>query len=182
MPRPPMMFGPPFRRFSGAYTQQANDLPPTSESPPPPADARAEDIEARFQDVLRLHADLSSSIDRLRSAVTASATREIGPGHNQGPSLEDLDDVEGLIALLKDQGPRVKTAIDAKALIEQTEKVKRLPERIWRLLAAAGLLVAGVGVREVTKDLTAPLWDDVTHRIVDLCHAIEVWVSSLPPM
>ena len=45
---------------------------------------------------------------------------------------------DAAIALLKDQGPRVKTAIDAKALIEQTEKVKRLPERIWSLLAAAG--------------------------------------------
>ena len=123
--------------------------------------------------------DLTSLIDQLRKASTA---REIGPGHNQGPSLEDLDDVEDLIALLKDQGPRVKTAFDAKALIEQTEKVKRLPERIWSLLKAAGLLVLGVGVHEVTKDLTAPLWNDVAHRIVDLCHAIEVWVSLLPPM
>jgi hypothetical protein len=138
-----------------------------------------EDIEAHFQEALRRAANLTSCIDQLRKA---SRTREIGPGHNQGPSLEDLDDVEDLIALLKDQGPRVKTAIDAKALIEQTEKVKWLPERIWSLLKAAGLFVLGVGAHEVTKDLTAPLWDDVAHRIVDLCRAIEVWASLLPPM
>lgn len=137
------------------------------------------DIEACFQEALRRAADLTSCIDQLRKASTA---REIGPGHNQGPSLEDLDDVEDWIALLKDQGPRAKTAIDAKALIEQTEKVKRLPERIWSLLKAAGWLVAGVGVHKVTENLTAPLWDDVAHKIVNLCHAIEVWVSLLPPM
>jgi hypothetical protein len=30
--------------------------------------------------------------------------------------------------------------------------------------------------------LTAPLWDNVAHKIVDLCHAIEVWISLLPPI
>jgi hypothetical protein len=174
---------PPMRRNDALLEASRNnallDTPPPVEPPPPPADAREGDIEARFQDALRRAADLTSVIDQLRRASTG---REIGPGHNQGPSLEDLDQVDDLIALLKDEGPRVKIAVDARTLIEQTEKVKRLPERIWSLLAAAGLFVLGVGAREVTKDLTAPLWDDVAHRIVDLCHAIEVWVSLLPPM
>jgi len=138
-----------------------------------------EEIEARFQEALRHAADLTSCIDQLRKASTR---RKIGPGHNQGPPLQDLVQVDDLIALLKDEGPRVKTVVDAKALIVQTEKVKRLPERIWSWLKAAGLLVIGIGAHEVTKDLTAPLWDEVAHRIVDLCHAIEVWVSLLPPM
>src|SRR5881398_2866097 len=43
------------------------------------------------------------------------------------------------------------------------------------LVEAAGLFVLGTGVREVTKDLSAPLWDDVAHRIGYLCHAIELW-------
>lgn len=149
--------------------------------PPPPADARDEEIKAAFREVSRCQAELSASMERLRSAVSASPP-EIGPGHNQGPSLEDLDEVDEWIARLKDEGPRVKTAVDAKALIEQTEKVKRLPERIWSSLIAAGVIVLGVGGREVIKDLTAPLWDNVAHKIVDLCHAIEVWLSLLPPM
>jgi hypothetical protein len=138
-----------------------------------------QDIEARFQEALRRAADLTSYIDQLRKA---SRTREIGPGHNQGPPLEDLVWVDAFIELLKDEGPRIKTAADAKHLIEQTEKVKQLPDRIWTWLKATGWLVAGVGVHKVTEDLTAPLWDDVAHKIVDLCHAIEVWVSLLPPM
>jgi len=153
-------------------------LGPTSTAVPS-ADARNEEIEAGLQEALRHAADLTSCIDQLRKASTR---RKIGPGHNLGPPLQDLVQVDDLIALLKDEGPRVKTVVDAKALIVQTEKVKRLPERIWSWLTAAGLLVAGIGVREVTKDLTAPLWDDVAHKIVDLCHAIEVWVSLLPSM
>jgi hypothetical protein len=193
--QPPMV-----QRFPGLYTQQANDLPepPTtpvvSDSSAPLStvskimvSGRAEmtltpgveDIDVGFQEALRCAAELASLIDQLRKA---SSGRQIGPGHNQGPSLEDLDDVEELIALLRDQGPRVKTAVDAKALIEQTEKVKRLPERIWNLLKAAGLMVAVVGVHKVTEDLTAPLWNNVAHRIADLCHIIEVWVTLLPPM
>jgi hypothetical protein len=170
---------PPMRRNNVLYESQPPFVPPPLDPPPPPADAREGDIEARFQDALRRAADLTSVIDELRKASTG---REIGPGHNQGPPLQELDQVDDLVALLKDEGPRVKTAIDAKALIAQTEKVKRLPERIWSLLKAAGLMVAGVGVHKVTEDLTTPLWDDVAHRIVDLCHAIEVWVSLLPPM
>jgi hypothetical protein len=142
-------------------------------------DAQTEAIETSFQEALRRAADVTSLIDQLRKASTG---REIGPGHNRGPSLDDLDEVEELIALLKEDGPKVKTKIDAKALIEQTEKVKTLPERIWSLLKAAGLMVGTIGLHEVTKDLTAPIWDEVVHKIIDLCEAIEVWVSLLPPM
>jgi hypothetical protein len=172
----------PMQRNAALLDTMPGFVPPPME-PPSPANANVpdEEIKAAFREVSRCQAELSASMERLRSAVSASPP-EIGPGHNQGPSLEDLDEVDEWIALLKDEGPRVKTAVDAKALIEQTEKVKRLPERIWNLLKAAGLLVLGVGVHEVTKDLTAPLWDNVAHKIVDLCHAIEVWVSLLPPM
>jgi hypothetical protein len=127
------------------------------EPPPPPADARDEDIEARFQDVLNRHADLSSSIDRLRSAITASA-RAIGPGHNQGPPLqiEELDaDSKHLLALLQDKGPK-PSPVDLAPIVEQAKKTLRLSERIreWLIGVAGG--VAVIGAREVTKDLTDP--------------------------
>lgn len=44
-------------------------------------------------------------------------------------------------------------------------------------MKAAGWMVAGVAVREVTKDLTAPLWEEVAHKIVELYHAIVAWLS-----
>jgi hypothetical protein len=110
---------PPMRRNNVLYESQPPFVPPPLDPPPPPADAREGDIEARFQDALRRAADLTSVIDELRKASTG---REIGPGHNQGPPLQELDQVDDLIALLKDEGPRVKTAIDAKALIAQTKK------------------------------------------------------------
>jgi hypothetical protein len=39
-----------------------------------------------------------------------------------------------------------------------------------------------LGAGEVAKDLTAPLWQDVAHRLADLSHAIEVLASLLPPL
>jgi hypothetical protein len=146
----------------------------------PSADARNEEIEAGFKDVLRCQAELNSSISRLRSAVTASANRKIGPGHNLGPALiQELDaDDKHLLALLQDKGPR-PSLVDRALIVEQAEKTLGLSERIRELLLNAGVGVAKIGAREVTKDLTAPLWEEVAHRIVDLYHAIQVWLSLL---
>jgi hypothetical protein len=168
-------------RNNALYESQSNFVPPPMEPPPPPADARDEDIEARFQDVLRCQAELSSSIDRLRSAVTAPATREIGPGHNQGPPLTigELDAADKhLLALLQDKEPR-PSAVDLAPIAEQAEETLRLSVRIQEWLMNAGVGVAKIGAREVTKDLTAPLWADVAQKIVDLYHAIKVWISLL---
>jgi hypothetical protein len=155
----------------------SNFVPPPTE-PPPPANVRDEEIEARFQEVLRRQTELSSLIDRLRSAITASATREIGPGHNQGPPLtvEELDaEDKRLLALLQDKGPRPSPA-DAALIVEQAEKTLRVSELIREWLTNAAVGVAKIGAREVIKDLTAPLWADVAQKIVDLYHAIKVWL------
>jgi hypothetical protein len=160
--------------------ESSNFVPPPTV---PRANARDEEIEARFQEVLRCQTELSSSIDRLRSAITASAKREIGPGHNQGPALiEELDaDDKHLLALLQDKGPRPSPA-DRVPIVEQAEKTLGLSERIREWLTNAAVGVAKIGAREVTKDLTAPLWAEVAQKIVDLYHAIKVWISLLPPM
>jgi hypothetical protein len=152
------------------------------EPPPSPADARDDEINARFQDVLRSHAELTSAIDQLRGVIPASpATREIGPDHNQGPPLqiEELDAADKyLLALLQDKGPR-PTPVDRALIAEQAEKTLQLSERIRTWLKVAAIAVGSVGAHEVTKDLTAPLWEEVARRIVDLYHAIQVWLSSL---
>jgi hypothetical protein len=99
---------PPRRRNLAleAAVSQPSFVPPPIE-PSRPANAREEKIKAGFQEVLRCQAGLSPSMERLRSALSASPP-EIGPRHNQGPSLEDLDEVDEWIALLKDEGPRAK--------------------------------------------------------------------------
>jgi hypothetical protein len=171
---------PPLRRNNVLYDTQPNSVPPPMEPPPPPA--VDDEINARFQDVLRSHAELTSSIDRLRDAITtSSATREIGPGHNQGPPLqiEELDaEDKHLLALLQDKGPR-PTPIDRALIAEQAEKTLQLSERIRTWQANLAAEAAKLGAREVVKDLTAPLWQEVARRIVDLCHAIQVWLSLL---
>jgi len=170
------------QRNNALYDSQPPFVPPPMEPPPPPADARDDEINARFQDVLRSHAELTSAIDRLRGAITASpATREIGPGHNQGPPLTigELDAADKyLLALLQDKGPR-PSPVDLAPIVEQAEKTLGLSEQIREWLINAGVGVAKIGAREVTKDLTAPLWEEVARRIVDLYHAIQVWLSSL---
>jgi hypothetical protein len=144
-----------------------------------PTDAQAEAIEARFQEALRRAADLTSFIDQLRKASTG---REIGPGHNQGPPLpiEEVDnEVEHLIALLRDRGPKTKGTVDLKPLIEQTEKTKSLSERIWSWSKTVGLALAMMGANEVAKDLTKPLWEELAQKISDFCLAIMDYVSLL---
>jgi hypothetical protein len=169
------------QRNNALYDSQPPFVPPPME-PPPPADARDDEINARFQDVLRGQAELASSIDRLRGAIAASpAAREIGPGHNQGPPLqiEELDaESKHLLALLQDKGPR-PTPVDRALIAEQAEKTLQLSERIRTWLTGAVIAVGSIGAHEVTKDLTAPLWEEVARRIVDLYHAIQVWLSLL---
>jgi hypothetical protein len=150
---------------------------------PSPEDGGGDDIEARFQDVLRRQADLSSSIDRLRSAVTASPRREIGPGHNKGPPLiEELDAVSThLLDLLQDRGPR-PPPIDRVPIVEQAQRTLWLSARIKVWLGVLAIEGAKLGADEVAKHLTEPLWADVADKITGLCHAIVVWISLLPPM
>jgi hypothetical protein len=143
----------------------------------PPAE-----ITARFQNVERLGAELTSEIALLKKAVAESqAAREIGIGHNQGPPLpfEELDgDTANLLALLKDKGPR-PTPADREQIAEQAEKTLQLSERIKTWLGTLAIEGAKIGAREVSKDLTAPLWAKVAQKLAEFCHALTDWLSSL---
>ena len=185
VPRPmqPPWFAQPWGRPPPQRNNALYDSQPPFVPPPSTGGAGGDEIEAAFQEVLRRHADLTSSIDRLRTAVTAPAAQEIGPGHNQGPSLQidELDDnSKNLLALLQDKGPR-PSPTDRAPIVEQAKETLERSERIKTWLKAAGLMVAAIGVREVTKDLTAPLWEALANKMVDLYHAIEAWISLLPP-
>jgi hypothetical protein len=179
---PDQVWNMPYQQRNNALLDSpSNFVPPPMEPPPPPADARGDEINARFQDVLRHHAELRSSIDRLRSAVTAPATRVIGPGHNQGPpvSFEELDgETEHLLALLQDKGPRPALA-DRALIAEQAEKTLQSSGRIRTWLVGGAIAVGSIGAHEVVRDLTAPLWEEVALRIADLCNAIQVWLLLL---
>jgi|HubBroStandDraft_3_1064219.scaffolds.fasta_scaffold246831_1 hypothetical protein len=82
--------------------------------------------EARFLDLLGRVTLLEASLNQLRRELTVSAhDKEIGIGHNQGPDfaplpVEELDDVDDLIALLKEQGPVPPT--DPTELTEGRQK------------------------------------------------------------
>jgi hypothetical protein len=150
---------------------------PSPPEPPPPANARDEEIDSRFQEVLRCQTGLSASIDRLRNAIAASPP-EIGPGHNQGPALFDELDAEdkSLLALLQDKGPKPGPA-DRALIAEQAEKTLSLSKRIITLLGVLALGGAKLGAGEVAKDLTAQLWADVAQKIEALYHAIKFWLG-----
>jgi hypothetical protein len=178
---PDQVWDMPVRRNNALLDSSFNFAPPPMEPPPPPADARDDEINARFQDVLRRQAETTSAINLLGDAIAASAAREIGIGHNQGPpvSFEKLDaEDKRLLALLQDKGPRPRP-VDRALIEEQAEKTLHLSDRIRTWLASLAAEAAKLGAREVAKDLTASLWEDVARRIVDLFHAIQVWLSSL---
>jgi hypothetical protein len=155
------------------------DSMPSFVPPPEPAKARDEEIKASFQEVLRCQAELNASIERLRSAFTASPP-EIVPDHNQGLALIEELDVEDkrLLALLLDKGPRPAPA-DRVLIIEQAEKTLGVSEKIQGLLKDAAVAVAKIGAREVIRNLTAPLWADVAQKIVAYYHAIKLWLDLL---
>ena len=74
-----------------------------------------------------------------------------------GPRLEDLDEIDSLVALLRGTGPRPPPAART-VILEQAEGAMRVSERIRGLVVTAATEGAKLGSREVAKDLTAPLW------------------------
>jgi hypothetical protein len=179
---PDMVWDMPHQQRNNALLDSPSSfVPPPMD--PPPADARDDEINDRFQDVLRRQAELSLSVDRLRDAIAASSSaRVIGPGHNQGPpfQIEELDaESHRLLALLQDNGPR-PTPVDRALIVEQAEETLRSGERIRTWQANLAAEAAKLGAREVVKDLTAQLWQEVASRILDFYHAIIAWISSLP--
>ena len=177
---------PPRRPNAGLDVQQSFVLsvPPPPQPPEgtPPTGGRDEEINAAFQEVLRRKSELNSAFDRLRNEVTALTDREIGIGHNQGPVIVgDLNDHQIQVARIPEKAAS-PTPADRIVVVEQAEKTKQWADQIRDWLQGGTYWIAGIAVTEVTKKLTAPLWEEVVRRIYDLYHAIEIWVSLLPPL
>src|SRR5262249_35250640 len=123
------------------------------------AGAAVDTPETRYTELQARVALLESSVDQLRHQLESSARdREIGIGHNQGPafapvSIEELDEIDHLIALLKDRGPAPPS--DPTPLIEQNAKITALGERINAGVIDIGKEMAKGVAREAGRELLA---------------------------
>jgi hypothetical protein len=140
---------------------------------------------ARFEELTGRVALLEASLSQLRREVNASTPdREIGPGHNRGPDftpvpIEELDDVDNLIALLKEQSP-VPPA-DPIELTNLSQKASRVSDKIKQYLDEFASEVAKKAGGEFGKRLAqAPIWIAVYHGINQVTEALAVWLTHLP--
>jgi hypothetical protein len=128
-------------------------------------------IEDRFKELQALVALLEASLAELRS------DQQPGLGHNKGPtfaSVEDLSDVDDLIALLKERGPQPPS--DPKPLMEQGEKALRVSERIWNAVLTLGGEMAKGAAREIGGQLVKLI--GISYLIHDVYRALVDWLSS----
>ena len=140
--------------------------------------------EARFVELRGRVTLLEASLTQLRSELAPAHDGEIGIGHNQGPDFgaitaEELDGVDDLIALLKEQAP-VPPA-DKAQLIETSLKVSKISEKIKQYLDGfAAEAFKGAG-GEIGKRLTqAPFWMAVVYGIGRVTEALALWLGQVP--
>jgi hypothetical protein len=131
-----------------------------------------------FEELQASVALLEASVTQLRRELSR---RDIGIGHNQGPDfsplpIEELSDVDDLIALLKDRGPLPPS--DPTPLIQQNAKVAALGERINEGLIGLGKEMARGAAREVGRELIAIHWAAVSGWIKSVGVALLTWLGS----
>jgi hypothetical protein len=135
--------------------------------------------ESPFEALMGRVALLETSLSELRRELNAST--EIGIGHNRGPefdlaSAEELDDVDELIALLKEQGPNPPT--DRTNLVERSQRATLIAEKINAGLFAIGDELAKGAAREAGKQMLIPLWSAVSQWITSAGHALLIWLAG----
>jgi hypothetical protein len=136
------------------------------------ADTRYEELQARV-------ALLESAVYQVRhQSISSAQDREVGVGHNQGPALalvsaEELDEIDKLVALLKDRGP-VPPA-DPTPLIEQSAKADALGKKIIDGVVAIGKEMAKGAAREVGRELFA--WLAVSTLISMVVQTLRTWLG-----
>jgi hypothetical protein len=139
--------GPLYGGLQGVGTGIAGDISASVQNDAPPNEA-ASSPENRYAELQARVALLESSVDQLRREL--ASPREIGIGHNQGPAfapvpVEELGEIDNLIALLKDRGPVPPS--DPTSLIEQNTKVAAIGEKILAGLTVLGTEMAKGGAR-----------------------------------
>jgi len=143
--------------------------------------ARLRKIEADYENLMARAALLEAAVSSLLS-VGESA---IGIGHNRGPSdfepvsVDDLVEINQLIALLKEQGPIPPTnpapILDLQAKTGKTAtKVKEYVEDVGKAAAK------GFG-EEIGKRLAqSPFWIALYHQMGQVSEALIVWLTNIP--
>jgi hypothetical protein len=136
-------------------------------------------IEPPFEVLMRRVALLETSLSELRRELNAPTS--VGIGHNRGPEFnlasdEELDDIDELIALLKEQGPNPPT--DRKNLVERSQRATLIAEKINAGLFAIGDELAKGAAREAGKEMLIPLWTAVSHWIASVGHGLLTWLGN----
>jgi hypothetical protein len=141
--------------------------------------------EARFLELRGRVTLLEASLNQLRRELTNSTRdKEIGIGHNQGPDftpipVEELSDVDDLIALLKQQGPLPPT--DPTKLTEKSQKATRVSDKIKQYLDGFAIEAFKGAGSEIGKRLAqAPFWVAVYHGIDRVAEALALWLAHVP--
>lgn len=143
-------------------------------------DVPADSSQGKFDEMQARVAMLELSLEQLRSALAQPNRRQPGIGHNQGPEfspvpIADLDDIDKLIALLKESGPAPPP--DPAPLIEQNAKVAALGDRINHGLIDLGKEIAKGAAREMGKELLASHWAAVYGWIKAAGGALLTWLG-----
>jgi hypothetical protein len=150
------------------------------------AKAAAETLEARHAKLENSVALLEIALNQLRRQVEArSHEREIGPGHNQGPNLDpvsaqELDDVEELVKLLKDQPPIPPPQVH-EHLRERSAKATKVADKIGEYLDELGKeFVKKAGGELGKRVVQAPFWTAVAYAISRVAGALIEWLAHVP--
>ncbi|WBL82287.1 DUF2513 domain-containing protein [Bradyrhizobium xenonodulans] len=112
----------------------------------------------------------------------------IGIGHNQPPpdahvfapvTADDLDEIDHLIVLLKEQPPAPTTV--SPQLIEQSRVVSKIGTKIAELADIYAKEVVKSAGQETGKRLVQlPFWLGVSSAIAGVASALQIWISALP--
>jgi hypothetical protein len=156
------------------------------------ADAGSTQSSMVRSDFERLRSDvalLEICIDQFRRQQEAAplVENDIGPGHNRGPELgplsdEDINDVEELVSLLKEQSPVPPQ--ETRWLIEQSEKANKVLDKLKQYLDAFALEFSKNAGGELGKELVrilarVPFWVALYHAISRVTEALNIWLAHV---
>jgi hypothetical protein len=157
-------------------------------------DAGEESLAVEFlgsaEDPVLLHQTLMGRVAVLEAAVQQlrSPVFEVGPGHNQPPPDEpafvpvtpnDLDEIDRLIALLKEQPPVPPTV--PVQLAAQSRVVARIGAKISNLADIFAKEAVKSAGHEVGKRLVQiPFWWGILYAINEVTSALQQWIAVLP--
>jgi hypothetical protein len=189
----PTLPEPPARR-ANLPIDQAQVLGPLPPAPDQDTDAAGEDsLAVQFlgsaEDPVLLHETLMARVAVLEAAL--QELRSPGPagiGHNRPPpdepafvpvSSSDLDEIDHLISLLKEQPP-LPTAVPAQ-VVAQSRVVGQIGAKIGELADIFAKEAVKAAGHEIGKRLVQiPFWLGVAAGIAAVSEGLQHWIAALP--